>query len=459
MKLSQLAISINAKLIGSDAEFFSVSTDTRTLQPGDLFVALQGPNFDGHSYLQQAFAKGAVAALVSQPADLPQPQIQVADTLRALGDVAKAWTSQFDVKKIAITGSSGKTTLKEMVAAILAEVGETLFTKGNLNNDIGVPLTLCRINRQHRFAVIECGANHVGEIAYTAGLVQPDVAVVNNVAPAHLEGFGSIDRVALAKGEIYEGLKADGLAVINLDDNYAAQYLAQNAGRRTLTFSLASSDADIRAGDLQFNAVGQYAFTVKLPEAQFQVQLPLLGIHNVRNALAACALTLPLGVPVSAMMAGLQKVRAVPGRLFPVTDLPGFNIIDDSYNANPGSLKAAIDVLAAAGRNTCLVMGGMGELGDTSEQLHEQVGAYAAQKGILRVYSLGPNARFYERGYVQQQPSQGRFIVCDSHQQIAAQLKQHEQNKTILVKGSRSTAMEKVIQALRGDGQLREETH
>ncbi|MFZ5601094.1 MAG: UDP-N-acetylmuramoyl-tripeptide--D-alanyl-D-alanine ligase [Pseudomonadota bacterium] len=459
MKLSQLAASINGQLIGSDGEFSSVSTDTRTLQQGDLFVALQGPNFDGHTYLPQAFAKGAVAALVSKPCDVPQPQILVADTLRGLGDTGRVWAQQFAVKKIAITGSSGKTTLKEMVAAILAEVAETLSTKGNLNNDIGVPLTLSRLNAQHRFAVVECGANHVGEIAYTVNLVQPDVAVVNNVAPAHLEGFGSIDRVAQAKGEIYSGLGVHGVAVINLDDAYAHQFLAQTSKLRQLTFSLRNPQASVVADNLRCNALGQYAFTVQLPDDQFDIQLPLLGVHNVRNALAACALTLALDIPVAAMLAGLKKVRAVPGRLFPVEDLPGFNIIDDSYNANPASLKAAIDVLADVSSSTCLVLGGMGELGDTSAQLHEQVGSYAAQKGILRVYSLGPNAGFYQRGYVQHQPPQGRFIVCDSHQQIADNLKQHEKDKTILVKGSRSTAMEKVIHALRGCDHLREETH
>lgn len=459
MKLKQLADSINGKLVGSDAEFSSVSTDTRTLQPGDLFVALQGPNFDGHAYLEQAFAKGAVAALVSRACDVAQPQIVVADTLRALGDTGRVWAQQFKAKKVAITGSCGKTTLKEMVAAILSQVGETLFTKGNLNNEIGVPLTLARINAQHRFAVIECGANHVGEIAYTVNLVKPDVAVVNNVAPAHLEGFGSIDRVAQAKSEIYSGLDAQGIAVINQDDAYAALFREKTKSSRQITFSLREAGASVSADNLRCNALGQYAFTVQLPQAQFDIQLPLLGLHNVRNALAACALTLALDIPVSAMQAGLRRVRAVPGRLFPVEDVPGFHIIDDSYNANPASIRAAIDVLAEAGSNTCLVLGGMGELGDTSDQLHEQTGAYAAQKGIARVYSMGPNAAFYQRGYVQQQPPQGRFIICDSHQQIAEKLRQDETGKTILVKGSRSTAMEKVIHALRGHEYSHEETH
>lgn len=459
MKLTQLADSINGQLVGNDAEFFSVSTDTRTLRSGDLFVALQGPNFDGHAYLAQAFAKGAVAALVNRTGDFAQSQVVVADTLRALGDTGRVWAQQFTAKKIAITGSCGKTTLKEMVAAILAQVGETLFTKGNLNNEIGVPLTLARIHAQHRFAVIECGANHVGEIAYTVSLVKPDVAVVNNVAPAHLEGFGSIERVAQAKSEIYGGLDAQGVAVINLDDVYAPLFLEKTRSSRQITFSLHDAGASVSADNLRCNALGQYAFTVKLPQAQFDIHLPLLGLHNVRNALAACALTLALDIPVSAMIAGLQQVRAVSGRLFPVEDVPGFHIIDDSYNANPASIRAAIDVLAEAGSNTCLVLGGMGELGETSDQLHEQVGAYAAQKGIVRVYSMGPNAVFYQRGYGQQQLSQGRFIICDSHQQIADKLKQDENDKTILVKGSRSTVMEKVIHALRGHEYSHEETH
>ena len=457
MQLSALAKHIDGKLVGGDAEFFSVSTDTRTLAPGDLFIALQGPNFDGHHYLKAAFEKGACGALVSREVDVDKPVVQVADTLRGLGALARMWVQQFSLHKVAITGSCGKTTLKEMVAAILSQVGPTLATRGNLNNEIGVPLTLCRINSGHRFAVIECGANHVGEIAYTSSLVQPQVSIVNNVAPAHLEGFGSIENVAKAKGEIYDSLVAEGVAVINLDDGFAGQYQKQNAGRSQLAFSLRNKSADVYAEVLTPASSGRYQLRVRLPAGSVELQLPLPGAHNVRNALAACAIATALGVPASAMVAGLGSVKPAPGRLCPVDDIPGLHIIDDSYNANPASIRAAIDVLAEQGGASCLVLGGMAELGEQSASLHREIGRYAAERGVLGFYSLGPNAAFYQEGYEQIKPQGGVFTVCENHRQIADAIRQQESDKLILVKGSRSAAMEKVIHALRAGSHLNEE--
>lgn len=453
MKLSLAANKLNGTLYGEalhekDAEFVRVSTDTRALQPGDLFVALQGDRFDGHEYVSQAFEKGAVAAMVSRPLSVPNTLLLVADTLRGLGDLARLWAAQFSPRKVAITGSCGKTTLKEMTAAILANAGSTLATRGNLNNEIGVPLTLLQLQAEHEFAVVECGANHLGEIAYTAGLVQPDVAIVNIVAPAHLEGFGSIDNVAQAKGEIYGALKADGMAIINLDDAYARQFLQQTAGKRQLTFALQNTAADIFAASLTTDATGLYEIGIHTPVGQIDVRLPLLGLHNVRNALAAVAIAVALGMNADAIRNGLQSVRATKGRLYPVLDMPGFHMIDDSYNANPASICAAIDVLAESAQPSCLVLGGMGELGDTSDALHEQVGEYAAQKGIQSVYSLGAGAAHYQRGY-QKVASSGSFTICPDHQTIAQALMDKEKDKRILIKGSRSTAMEKVIDALR----------
>lgn len=456
MKLSVVADKLNGRLQGADAEFSRVSTDTRTLQPGDLFVALKGEQFDGHDYVQLAFEKGAVAAMVSRAVAVERPLLLVDDTLLGLGQLARLWSAQFAPRKVAITGSCGKTTLKEMVAAILVNVGATHATRGNLNNEIGVPLTLLQLKPEHQFAVIECGANHMGEIAYTAGLTQPDVAIVNIVAPAHLEGFGSIDNVARAKGEIYDALKSDGVAIINLDDAYASQFLSQTADKRRLTFALRNPHADVYAETLQMGVNGRYDVRIHTPTFVVAVNLPLLGLHNVRNALAATAIAVALGVDADAIRQGLQSVQATKGRLCPVSDVPGFHLIDDTYNANPASICAAIDVLAEASSPTCLVLGGMGELGDTSDALHEQVGEYAAAKGIQSVYSLGSNAVFYQRGYVKGgQP--GTFRICPDHQAIAQALATNEKDKLILIKGSRSTTMEKVIAALRDLARSQEE--
>lgn len=458
MKLSVAAKALNGTLHGLDAEFARVSTDTRTLQPGDLFVALQGDRFDGHDYVAQAFEKGAVAALVSRPLGLPRPLLQVEDTLRGLGRLAQLWAAQFAPRKVAITGSCGKTTLKEMTAAILAQAGSTLATRGNLNNEIGVPLTLLQLQAGHRFAVVECGANHMGEIAYTAALVEPDVAIVNNVAPAHLEGFGSIDNVARAKGEIYDALKADGVAIINLDDAYAGRFLQQTAGKRQLRFALQHPDADIVAASLNVDAAGLYEIVIRTPAASIDVRLPLLGLHNVRNALAATAIAMACGIDAAAIRNGLQAVRPSKGRLYPVLDIPALQLIDDTYNANPASLCAAIDVLAETAQPACLVLGSMGELGDATDELHAQVGEYAARKGIRSVYALGPGAVHYQRGYERAAPA-GSFVICPDHQAIAQRLLAQEADKRILIKGSRSAAMEKVIEALRDLTRTQEDHH
>lgn len=445
MLLSRLAQAIGAELVGSEAEFSRVSTDTRTIQPGDFFVALQGENFDGHDYLAQAAEAGAVGVMVSTPQKLSVSQVVVPDTRIGLGKLAKTWLQQFSPKKVAITGSCGKTTVKEMVAAILSQQAPTLATRGNFNNDIGVPLTLCRLNQEHEFAVIEMGANHLGEIAYTVGLVEPDVALVNNVGSAHLEGFGSLSNVAAAKSEIYQGLSQTGVAVINLDDAYSELFKAKSAHCRQISFSMASTEADIHLLSAAVNQAGQYRFEAALPSGQISVALPLIGKHNVSNALAAITIAHVLGCSTQTMQDGLQSMRAVPGRLRVVDELKGIHVIDDTYNANPGSMRSAIDVLADLGSETCLVMGGMGELGEDSERLHREVGAYAGQKGIATVYGLGESANSYRTGFLEHS-ERGVFVTTVSHQQLAAELIANQQGKTILIKGSRSSAMEKVIQ-------------
>lgn len=445
MLLSTLAEKIGATLTGDDVEFLNVSTDTRTIQPGDLFVALKGERFDAHDFVAQALDAGAVAAMVSRAVKTEKPIVQVDDTRLGLGQLGKAWLQQFDVKKIAITGSSGKTSVKEMVAAILACEGETLATAGNLNNDIGVPLTLCKLRQKHQYAVIEMGANHAGEIAYVSELVRPHISLVNNVGPAHLEGFGSIENVAKAKGEIYENLADGGTAIINIDDQHAPYFKTLAAGHTVKAFSM-SQDADVMLDSLQADTSGRYSFTASVDGESVSIRLPLLGLHNVSNALAAMAVSIAAGASAQSLKKGLEALQPVKGRLCPVVEIESLHVIDDSYNANPASIKSAIDILGGLDVETVLVLGDMAELGSDAAQQHEQVGQYAAQQSIKKLYALGQFADAYGKGF--QQAENGAFEKADSYEQIANMLFQQEQGKTVLIKGSRSSAMEKVIHCL-----------
>ena len=445
MLLSHLAEVIGARLVGDDAQFSQVSTDSRSICPGDFFVALQGENFDGHQYLEKAANAGAIGALVSVQSDLNIPQVVVADTRIGLGRLSQAWLDQFSPRKVAVTGSCGKTTVKEMVASILSQVAPTLSTKGNFNNDIGVPLTLCRLKQEHKFAVIEMGANHVGEIAYVADLVKPEVALVNNVGSAHLEGFGSIENIARAKAEIYQSLAPAGIAVVNLDDEFADFFMRQTEHCQRLTFSVDNPAADVRLLSASANRSGQYRCDVAVQGDVVAFDLPLIGFHNVTNALAAIAMTHALGCTAGQVAAGLSELRAVPGRLRLVGELAGLRVIDDTYNANPESMHSAIDVLASMENDTCLVLGAMAELGADSDALHREVGAYAAQCGLQTIYGLGDHAALYKDGNLANSGT-GSFVVVDDHRALAEALLADQRNKTILIKGSRSSAMEKVIE-------------
>ncbi len=422
-----------------------VATDTRQLQPGDLFVALQGQR-DGHEFLAAAAAAGAAAALVQryQP-DLALPQWVVPDPLTVLGELAAAWRRQFDLPVLALTGSSGKTTVKELLAASLAATGlPVLATTGNLNNHIGVPLTLLRLRAEHRYAVIELGANHPGEIAALVRLVQPDVALVNNAGPAHLAGFGSLDGVARAKAEIYAGLKPGGVAVINADDAYAPLWLAQTTSWRQVRFGL-EAEAEVRgralAGQLTEAGLGHTA-QVDTPEGTFVLQLALGGLHNVRNALAATAMAWAVGVPLDAIAQGLASVRPVRGRLAGQRLADGGWLIDDTYNANPASVRAAIAVLASLPGPRWLVLGDLGELGPEAVQLHQDLGQAARAAGLERLLTVGPlsaaaAAAFGAGG--EAHATQAALIAC---------LQARREPVTLLVKGSRSAKMENIVQAL-----------
>ncbi|WP_371365183.1 UDP-N-acetylmuramoyl-tripeptide--D-alanyl-D-alanine ligase [Pseudomonas sp. QL9] len=440
--LSEVAASLQARVIGADVAFDAVSTDSRAIEAGQLFVALSGPRFDGHDYLADVAAKGAVAALVQREvADSPLPQLLVADTRVALGQLGALNRDAFAGQVVAMTGSSGKTTVKEMLASILRTQGEVLATRGNLNNDLGAPLTLLQIGPQHRSAVIELGASRIGEIAYTVGLTRPQVAIITNAGTAHVGEFGGQDKIVLAKGEILEGLPADGTAVLNLDDRAFETWKVRAAGRRVLSFALKNSTADFRASDLQRDARGCVGFTLQGQAGEARIQLNLLGEHNVANALAAVAAAYALGVPLVGIVNGLQALQPVKGRAVAQLATSGMRVIDDSYNANPASICAAIDILAGFSGRTVLVLGDMGELGAWAEAAHREVGAYAVGK-VSALYAVGPLMLNAVQAF-----GDGARHFADQASLIRA-LADEPATTTILIKGSRSAAMDKVVAAL-----------
>lgn len=436
---------LNANLHGSDVEFIGVSTDSRTVEAGMLFIALRGPNHDGHDHVAKAREAGAVAALVERKLPIDIPQLVVADTRLALGRLAAAWRNKLQTPLVAVTGSNGKTTVKEMCAAILSRAGATLATQGNLNNDIGMPLTLLRLSPEHRFGVIEMGANHPGEIAYLTGLAAPQVAIITNAAPAHLEGFGSVEGVAKAKGEIFAGLSDNGVAVINADDDFAGLWRELSAGHRTLCFGLAKP-ADIGARGL--GDVHGSELEILTPLGSFHLNLPLPGRHNIMNALAAVTAALALNIEFSDIAAGLESLNAVKGRLTTREGRNGATILDDSYNANPASLHAGLEVLATCTGRRLLALGDMGELGENTEVLHRQAGDEARKMGIDGLYATGRLSRSASEAFGEN----GHFY--ESQQQlIEALLAQMNSDVTVLVKGSRSSRMERVVEALCTEGE------
>ncbi|WP_312190173.1 UDP-N-acetylmuramoyl-tripeptide--D-alanyl-D-alanine ligase [Leclercia sp.] len=444
--LSQLATILGADVSG-ELTFDAVTTDTRKITPGCLFVALKGERFDAHDFAEQAKAAGAGALLVSRKLDIDLPQAVVKDTRLAFGELAAWVRQQVPARIVALTGSSGKTSVKEMAAAILSQCGNTLYTAGNLNNDIGVPMTLLRLTREHEYAVIELGANHQGEIAWTVSLTQPEAALVNNLAAAHLEGFGSLEGVAKAKGEIYTGLPVDGIAIMNADNNDWLNWKSVIGDRKTWRFSPNAANSDFTATNVHVTSHGT-EFTLQTPTGDVDVLLPLPGRHNIANALAATALTMAVGAPLSAIKAGLANLKAVPGRLFPIPLAENKLLLDDSYNANVGSMTAAVQVLSEMPGYRVLVVGDMAELGDESEACHIQVGEAAKASGIDRVLS---------GGHLSQNISQASGVgehFADKAALIARlkALVEEQQIVTVLVKGSRSAAMEEVVHALQENG-------
>ncbi len=445
MPLHVIAAELNCPLDAADARITRINTDSRTIAQGDLYVALRGERFDGHDFIDDVARKGAVAAVVSEVRDDALPQLRVDDTRAALGLIARMNRRQFGGPLIAITGSAGKTTTKEMLAAILSQCGSTVATQGNLNNEIGVPLTLLRIAPEHRYAIIEMGAARKGDIAYLCRFAEPNIAVLTSVLPAHLEGFGDIDTIAKTKGEIFAGLRAHGTGVINIDSEYAPLWRELAGERRLLTFGL-NNAAMVTARDIQRTANGT-RFELQGPAGNAVIDLQLLGLHNVRNALAAAAAAIAAGAPLAAIKSGLQSVQAVPGRLQARAGRGDEIVIDDSYNANPGAVKAAIDVLADYPQPRRLILGNMAELGADAERLHLDVAAYAAERGIEELWCVGPFASQQVQQFLRG-AKHARALAFEHNAALIAALSQHEVPATTLVKGSRSAGLETVVAAI-----------
>lgn len=447
LSLTTLAQVVEGQLFGTDGEIDAVTTDTRKLTPGCLFVALKGERFDAHDFAAQALQGGAGALLVSRRLEVDAPQILVDDTRQAFGRLAAWVRQQVPTRVVALTGSSGKTSVKEMTAAILRQCGNTLYTAGNLNNDIGVPMTLLRLTPEYEYAVIELGANHQGEIAWTVSLTRPEAALVNNLAAAHLEGFGSLAGVAKAKGEIFSGLADNGIAIINADNNDWLNWKEIIGARKTWRFSPGAADSDFTARDIHITSHGT-EFTLCTPTGDVAVTLPLPGRHNIANALAATALAMAVGATHEAVKQGLSELQAVPGRLFPVPLTDNQLLLDDSYNANVGSMTAAVQVLSEMPGYRVMVVGDMGELGAEAEDCHRQVGEAARAAGIDLVLSVGKLSENLSR-------ASGVGEHFNDKQALVARLKallNEQAIMTILVKGSRSAAMEEVVCALQEKG-------
>lgn len=453
LNTQQIAEILNAELVGPQVDVSEVSTDTRQPCKAGLFFALKGEHFDAHQYLDKAVEQGAVALVVSQfHPGIQATQLIVADTRLAMGSLAKWLKAKLKPKTVAMTGSSGKTTVKEMTASILNQTANdesaVLFTQGNFNNDIGVPLTLFRLTAAHQFVVVELGANHQGEIDYTAHLVQPDVALVNNVAAAHLEGFGSIEGVAQAKGEIYRGLPEQGVAIINLDCHYEDLWQTEINGRQVRSFSVRNPQADFYAKNIQLTHSGS-VFTLCTPRGEIEVNLPYLGEHNVGNGLAATALAMNVGASLADVKAGLEVSSQVKGRLFPIQLSEHLLLLDDTYNANVDSLQSAIKVLQKYKAFRILVVGDMAELGENTQSCHQQVATLAQDAELDFVASLGEESAVISAACQGEHFTDKAAMIAKLTALIQEKLEKN-QSVVLLAKGSRRMKMEEVINGLKG---------
>ncbi len=462
ISLSELIEPLNATLHNGLVTVDGVSTDTRSIEKGDLFVALKGDRFDAHDFLSDAIDAGAASVLVDRLIDgVSVPQLQVEDTTTALGRIAKLNRVAFHKPLIAMTGSCGKTTVKEMLSTVLSGAGHVHVTQGNLNNHIGVPLTLLSLDAEADYAVIEMGASGLGEIDYLAGIAEPNVALVTNIMPAHLEGFGSEQGVANEKSKIYRNLRPGGTAVLNLDEPYCAQWMAELAATRAdvaqLTFSARTASADVYAKDIKLSSTGCYEFVLCNGDDQIKVQLPLLGLQNVSNALAVAACALSVGLSLEVIGLSLQKVQPFSGRLVSKVGRARSLVIDDSYNANPGSVLAAARVLmdfSAQGKDVVLVLGDLGELGDNAEQVLKQLGLDLALLKVPALFSVGDNSALITSAFSASKEDTSAERHFSTQDELSHHLLKHlADNTVVLVKGSRSARMENVVQAITLSGE------
>ena len=444
MRLSEAASMLGVPFKGHDAEVLRVSTDSRSIQPGDLFIALRGDKFDGGAFAVQALRQGAVGVVLdhTQAPDIATA-IRVDDTRLALGRLAAAWRRHFSLPVVAITGSNGKTTVKEMLAAILRVESNSdsavLNTEGNLNNDIGLPLMLLRLRETHQFAVLEMGMNHAGEIDYLTRLARPDVAVVNNAMTAHIGFLGTVENIARAKGEIFNGLSDAGIAVFNADDAHAWVWREANARRCVIDFGL-THPAAVR-GQYQPTHAGS-ALTLILPNATLDIDMQVPGEHNAMNALAAAATAFALDVSHRSIVKGLSAFAGVKGRLQRKPALHGSTFIDDTYNANPDSVKAALAVLSQQPGKKVLVLGDMGELGADAAAMHAEIGLAARGAGVDRLLALGELTKETVAAFG------AGAMYFERIQELLAELEnQLTPDTTVLVKGSRFMEMERVVQS------------
>lgn len=441
MRLSELAAAIGARLVGADREFAGVVADSRKLEAGQLFVALRGERVDGHDFVADVAARGAAAAVVERELDVSASQLVVANAERALAEIARVWRARCRATVVGITGSNGKTTLKTLTHSILSRAGRCHVNPGNLNNEIGLPLSLCALDAEAEFAVCEMGAGKLGDIAYLARIALPRISIVNNVGAAHLERMGSLRGVAETKGAIYAALPSDGIAVINAEDAFADYFRGLAGKRAQMSFAL-DRTADVR-GQILASEPSSQRIVIDTAAGSITVTLPLPGRHNALNALAATALALAAGASLDHVRLGLETATAVGGRLVRKPLANGATLIDDSYNANPASMRAAIDTLRAQPSPRWLVVGDMKELGPDAAELHRGIGAYARERGIERFYAVGELSRHACAGY-----GAGAHHFETQQDLIAALRADLVAGVTLLTKGSRSSAMDRVANAI-----------
>lgn len=442
MTLAELANVLGGTLCGVNRAFDKVNIDTRTIDHGDLFFALKGESFDGHDFVEMAVQNGAAAVVVQHEVDAAIPSIVVENTLVALQKLAANWRTHFNIPVIAVTGSCGKTTTRAFLESIFSQQGKTVASEKSFNNHIGVPLTLLKIRDQDQFAILEMGMNHADEITPLSIMAAPSVAIITCVAPVHLEALGSLENIAKAKAEIFDGLKENGTVIINNDDNFADYFKAVAKNKTQLTFGI-KNPADVSAKNIRLDEKRNSHFTLCTQQGDIEIQLHLMGEHNVYNALAAATAALTQAVSLQKIKLGLEAVTEIDRRLLELRGLNGAVIIDDSYNANPASVRAAIDILSSRGGESILVLGDMLELGEQKDFYHQQIGQLAQQSGISHLFCYGKLSRFAAESF-----GANAHHFAEQAELIAALKPLLKAQSTVLVKGSNGMKMNNVVKAL-----------